>query len=316
MFEFLKRTKKEVITVPDVKVSEVVVTFMNTYIEECKNDEELTENNLPGLEKEYSRLENLGLKNTENAKIISTRLEEIKRREEEYERGKRTLEYMKELKTVFPSSYLISFNQFYWILKKYNLVTNFSSEYRGAIPTKNISDIEKVVTDLKYLNKDRLHINLYKRGGNYYCFLYAMSLGYMGREYKEDAEKIMNSINKIGSIVSQNRPFQPGYSYSSIPLTCINEVNQVIEDINKPSESNIYTDKFSIEASPINQQDLLIAAPKDCFSESFKISLIETTDPIVFQYCPYGVIIHSVWGEEANDKVLKEYSELNRIISE
>jgi hypothetical protein len=39
-------------------------------------------------------------------------------------------------------------------------------------------------------------------------------------------------------------------------------------------------------------------------------------DPIVFQCCPYGVVIHSVWGEEADDKVLEEYKMLNQKILE
>ena len=36
-------------------------------------------------------------------------------------------------------------------------------------------------------------------------------------------------------------------------------------------------------------------------------------DLIIFQYCPYGVLIYTMWGKEAEDKVFEEYKKLRAI---
>lgn len=64
----------------------------------------------------------------------------------------------------------------------------------------------------------------------------------------------------------------------------------------------------------ISGNELFIAAPKKCFNEHFKVEKAPV-DPIVFQRCPYGVVIHSIWGEEADDKTLQEYLNFNSKIS-
>ena len=84
--------------------------------------------------------------------------------------------------------------------------------------------------------------------------------------------------------------------------------NDWIEEFKTRRSDDIY---FSVRR--LDHTDLLIAAPENCFSEKFKITQVPV-DPIVFQCCPYGVIVHSVWGEEADDKVLEEYKTLNQKI--
>lgn len=37
-------------------------------------------------------------------------------------------------------------------------------------------------------------------------------------------------------------------------------------------------------------------------------------DPIVYQPCAYGVLIHSMWGEESEDKVFEEYKRINNLM--
>ena len=36
-------------------------------------------------------------------------------------------------------------------------------------------------------------------------------------------------------------------------------------------------------------------------------------DPIIFQYCPFGVLIYTMWEKEAEDKVSEEYKKLKAI---
>jgi hypothetical protein len=58
----------------------------------------------------------------------------------------------------------------------------------------------------------------------------------------------------------------------------------------------------------------LFEKKRDVSMTVYILSLKMPVDPIVFQCCPYGVVIHSVWGEEADDKVLEEYKTLNQKI--
>lgn len=40
----------------------------------------------------------------------------------------------------------------------------------------------------------------------------------------------------------------------------------------------------------------------------------KAVDPIVYQPCAYGVLIHSMWGEESEDKVFEEYKRINNLM--
>lgn len=35
---------------------------------------------------------------------------------------------------------------------------------------------------------------------------------------------------------------------------------------------------------------------------------------IVYQPCAYGILIHSMWGEESEDKVFEEYKRINNLM--
>ena len=47
---------------------------------------------------------------------------------------------------------------------------------------------------------------------------------------------------------------------------------------------------------------------KEMFNLVFNI-----VDPIIFQYCPFGVLIYTMCGKEAEDKVFEEYKKLRAI---
>lgn len=52
-------------------------------------------------------------------------------------------------------------------------------------------------------------------------------------------------------------------------------------------------------------EELFIAAPVQEMKSDLN-SEIMSLDPIVFQLFPYGVVIFSKWGDEANDPILEE----------
>lgn len=63
-------------------------------------------------------------------------------------------------------------------------------------------------------------------------------------------------------------------------------------------------------ATPDN---FFIACPKSNLQER-PVIISKPVDPIIFQYCPYGVLIYTMWGDEAEDKVFEEYKKLNNLV--
>lgn len=62
-----------------------------------------------------------------------------------------------------------------------------------------------------------------------------------------------------------------------------------------------------------HKYNLSIACPKSNLQEKTVI-VSHAVDPIIFQYCPYGVLIYTMWGDEAEDKVFEEYKKLNNLV--
>ena len=49
-------------------------------------------------------------------------------------------------------------------------------------------------------------------------------------------------------------------------------------------------------------------------NDSEVITPEKAVDPIVYQPCAYGILIHSMWGEESEDKVFEEYKRINNLM--
>ena len=299
----------------NVKMTVYILSLMNTYLERCKGDIVLVKEE-PGLENELRRLENLGLGNSENAKLLKTKTKELRNKKENSEFGQKVFEFVKELKFRSPSSYLISFDQFYGVLERYGLAVNKINSYTGIIPQRNINEIQMVrgaidkdgetckrVLNLYEINEER-DSNSTK---NYY---FIREVCHRDKDYKKLAEKIKKIISAKGRIIRYQYPYGSYYEASSVNLWDAVIYNDWIGD-----HETRRPDDISFGITKLDYKDLMIAAPENCFSEKFRVTQVPV-DPIVFQYCPYGVIVHSVWGEEADDKVLEEYKTLNQKILE
>ena len=70
--------------------------------------------------------------------------------------------------------------------------------------------------------------------------------------------------------------------------------------------------KVILNVRYIRRSSMFIACPKSNLQE--KVTIVShIVDPIIFQYCPFGVLIYTMWGEEAEDKVFEEYKKLRTI---
>lgn len=300
----------------DVAMTVYILSLMNTYLEQCKGDIVLVKDE-PELTNELKKLESLGLGSSENAKLLKAKIKELEDKRENSRFGQEVFEFIKELGSIFPSSYLISFDQFYDILKKYKLTVGRIHSYTGIIPQKNIEEISEVKKRIE-ANRERCEevLNYYTRHKSeilndpYDRFYYVKKIRVRDSEYKKLAKSLEKVLYSKGFLVK--------YSYGSnygVSIIGIKDASYGNEWIDEEEYRTRRYDDIILSVNKLDHTDILIAAPENSFSEKFKITQMPV-DPIVFQCCPYGVIVHSVWGEEADDKVLEEYKTLNQKILE
>ena len=297
----------------DVTMTVYILSLMNTYLEQCKGDIVLVKDE-PGLTNELKKLENLGLGNSENAKLLKAKIKELENKRENSKFGQEVFEFIKELGSIFPNSYLISFDQFYDILKKYKLTVGRICNYTGIIPQKNIEEISEVKRKIEANREICLEVlNYYTRyndRNSFNRFYYIKEINVRDSDYKKLAKSLKKVLQGKGFIIRY--PYGSNYGVSTIDLKDAIYNNRWIDEEEYRTGRS---DDIFLRVSKLDHTDLLIAAPENSFSEKFKITQMPV-DPIVFQCCPYGVIVHSVWGEEADDKVLEEYKMLNQKILE
>ena len=75
-----------------------------------------------------------------------------------------------------------------------------------------------------------------------------------------------------------------------------------------------YSGLISFRCTKVSRRDLFIACPPSQLNNPEITITKKAVDPIVFQPCTYGIVIHSMWGEEAEDKVFEEYKRINNLM--
>lgn len=232
---------------------------------------------------QVERLEKLGLNNTQNYKIV-------KQRTEDFEKLQNLKRFISNLKGT--NSFLISREKFEKILKKYKLSVGYLSDYCGVIPEKNLQEIEtapNVFTRLVYTKYRLAYIDTVE------------DTSITG----EDLSDLLKYLDKNNNIV----PIKKVY---------------YVRRNNEWTPDDIYEQKFNLRFPNLvklhgkyldeTPGSFMIACPKKYLNKTSELKISHNpVDPIVFQYCPFGVIIHSVWGEEAEDKTIQKYKEFNKL---
>ena len=54
-----------------------------------------------------------------------------------------------------------------------------------------------------------------------------------------------------------------------------------------------WAEKVSLDVRYVNRDEIFIACPKSNLQEK-KVIVSHPVDPIIFQYCPYGVLIYTM----------------------
>lgn len=297
------------VVVPEIKqsVSLQIIMLMEQYIQE--NSSKLT---LPASTEDYAkllsehkRLTDIGLGNTKNAKIIQQSIDNFQANFYARQKAEDLVRFIKELRRHFgESTVLISTEQFETLLKKYNLATGTLDEYTGTIPDKNIREVENAVNKTKY-------------------FRYKLN-NPEGRKFLWKFDEVELSSSSRDDLEPYLMPWfksKRGLIYADIGSlnyekgVWLRHIKHCNPDIPERVRDYTWETLVNFKGKLINSSTMFIACPPSQLKEqSLKITH-KAIDPIVFQYSEYGVVIHSIWGEEAEDKVFEEYKRVNQLLS-
>ena len=275
---FLKENKEEqkpLITI-DKELSKLAVDLVG--VSESAALVPLKSNDLSG---EYARLCGLGLGNSANAKFLKDRMRDIDEYNRNIIKARELLAYIKTMNEFLGDSViLVSKDSFYKLCHKYKLSVGYLEEFTGVIPEANLKEL----SDIKY-KMDRY-------GG--YTKLRT-------NPHTIEIKRIYNLSDKSDSSI--RKYFDYSFNIISYP-TSLYRMSDIDEFKDKEWANRVHLD--------VRRDEMFIACPKSNLQEK-KVIVSKPIDPIIFQYCPYGVLIYTMWGKESEDKVFEEYKKLRAI---
>lgn len=260
---------------------------------------------------EYDRLCRLGLANTKNAQILKTKIDEvgvINKGIDSYnaaiDKQNEFFQFIKEMLEVFGhNTLLVRFDDFEQIIKKYNLTCGCLEDYTGVIPEKNLKELEEAKENLKKAKKfdykdysPRFYVPLF----------YHDDLRYKNLHYPSLYKNICD-LRRVKEIDTDHVDSATIKRLKVFPFISTIEY----------SDSDIIMDKFKQRRRGIklseNKTNLFIVAPYKDMKNGIKFRhFVKAEDPFICSYTPFGIMIHTAWGEEAEDEVLnKYYAQLN-----
>lgn len=141
----------------------------------------------------------------------------------------------------------------------------------------------------------------YANGAYYYVT--GINYGY------SDSETMLNNLKKY--IESHNHIVIGPDTEGTLRLSSIINKNPGLPaDVKGFSYPNI----VSFDAVKIGRNELFVACPPGQLNNPEVTITKKAVDPIVYQPCAYGILIHSMWGEESEDKVFEEYKRINNLM--
>jgi len=228
------------------------------------------------------------------------------------EKYKRAFKFIYELKEYFgDSAILVKTSDFIKIIKKYDLVCGCFSHYTGIIPEKNIEEIQKahnLIMKLRsqydYYSRNSLSDLLLRYPELKYSFC-SVECSYLRtithrRGYKVGRD-VTNYINTFPIVLSNTGDYGSSKERS------------VCKYLNEEGVNLDYSEIAEIDTVPTSSSGMFICAPRKYMENTNRkvsFSIAKTDDPFVCSLTPYGVVIHSMWGKEAEDETLLKYKKL------
>ena len=236
----------------------------------------------------YSELVKLGLKNSANAKVLKKQLDNINYYNNTILKAQELLKYLKDVNNLLGNSViLVNTNTFYELCRKYKLFIGLLQDFTGVIPAQNLNELMDIS------NKLRTNDNAFKLRINYQIV---------------QVNKISNYSERSNSYIKERLE----YYFNILQMATYR-----MSDVSLYNDKNFKKEKWAehvyVDIDLVASDDFFIACPKSNLQER-PVIMSKPIDPIIFQYCPFGVLIYTMWGDEAEDKVFEEYKKLNNLV--
>ena len=284
--------KPAVVKVPTKSVVELTIkeSLANLAIEVIGASERtalipLKEDNISA---KYSELVKLGLRNSANAKVLKKQLDNINYYNNTILKAQELLKYLKDVNNLLGNSViLVNTSTFYELCRKYKLFIGLLQDFTGVIPAQNLNELMDISNKLRTNdNASRLHINYQLVRVN----------------------KISNYSKRSDSYIKERLE----YYFNILQMATYR-----MSDVSLYNDKNFKKEKWAehvyVDIDWVAPDDFFIACPKSNLQER-PVIMSKPIDPIIFQYCPFGVLIYTMWGDEAEDKVFEEYKKLNNLV--
>ena len=284
--------KLAVVKVPTKSVVELTIkeSLANLAIEVIGASERtalvpLKEDNISA---KYSELVKLGLKNSANAKVLKKQLDNINYYNNTILKAQELLKYLKDVNNLLGNSViLVNTSTFYELCRKYKLFIGLLQDFTGVIPAQNLNELMDIS------NKLRTNDNAFKLRINYQIV---------------QVNKISNYSERSNSYIKERLE----YYFNILQMATYR-----MSDVSLYNDKNFKKEKWAehvyVDIDWVASDDFFIACPKSNLQER-PVIMSKPIDPIIFQYCPFGVLIYTMWGDEAEDKVFEEYKKLNNLV--
>lgn len=236
--------------------------------------------NTKEIEDEISKLDAAGLGNTKNAQTLRDILTSKKIQSvvnPEFING-----VASQIKEAYPEALIVTYDDFFSILKKYNLYCGPVSVFTGYIPEPNVSQIVEASRALNDLNIN--HVSWVRR------------MRIDSRMPKDMIAKLVEYFSRFPFVF---KGIENGWQY-----------------MRSTGGSYDYENYLSLSCSFIDRQSWSIAAPYDTMKDNIRIEIFSKAeedrkrrleDPIIFRATKIGIVIVSMWGEEASDSIFDKY---------
>lgn len=300
MFRIFTRkssNKREVLVAEPAKampnLATMLILAMTSYIEQNQQVSGQIVPVIKDVRAAYNRLLSAGMGQTQNARALLVQIEANDKAFFDQMKAKALINFVKKAQEHFgPRTVLVSYTAFEDLCKRYKLSMGTLKDYCGVIPERNIQDIENV---LEKIPSFPLIKNLNNRGEQYdwgtYVYVTGADLHHEHADLKEFIEDRHNIIRlKITPGKYDQYWFVKdivGYNYGQ------------------------YGHLSKVYGEVIGHDTMFIACPKQYLKNPEIKIQPKPVDPAVFQFTPYGVLVHTIWGEEAEDAAFKEFMNLN-----
>lgn len=250
---------------------------------------------------------------------------------------------------------VVRYDKFFELLRKYNLVCGNFDRYTGTIPAENLDDIERVTTILEKddsLVESFRYIQSVDTDGNdiemlKHFNLYPMSIqladeilpqiGVVNFTPILNSRKVVGESTGIGGIgplyydlmLTDGSRFNRGQSTADLYFQK-KAIREGWGTSERQKQNFTYTGRPNLSD---NEDRIFIAAPAQEM-EQYRISTyssseirqqqeaeerrmreIRTKDPFICSLTPFGVMIYTKWGDEAQDEIIKRYETLSKFIN-